>query len=177
MHTVIYALVPAKNQKEALSKADGVFERLTGDNRPFDYHQMFDTEGTSVSGKGRWGNIPAARKVSSAAGTKMLQEAWGYTQQEFNDNLDHIRNAMKYTNAEIMNECPTGVARGQDNPLMLVRHRLYNCGQYEGSNIWLYDSDGSGIRTQRELDNVINNYGHPLPDGEELWIVPADVHF
>jgi hypothetical protein len=41
---------------------------------------------------------------------------------------------------------------------------------YDGQTVFLYNEYANGIRHREQLDRV-------LEESEELWIVPADVHF
>ena len=64
MHMVIYSLVEASTEDEALSTEKTMFDRLVGADphagAVFDYHVTFNEEDTSVAGKARWGDLPAA---------------------------------------------------------------------------------------------------------------------
>jgi len=55
MHMVIYALIEASTENEALSTGKTVFDRLVGTEphacAVFDYYVCFDEEDTSVAGK------------------------------------------------------------------------------------------------------------------------------
>lgn len=185
MHMVIRAIVYAKSRKKALGLATGIFEQLTGDDRPFDYFTMFDNPGSSVSGKGRWGEMPACSKASSREGGKMISEGWDATVKEFNDAMKEIREALAcYTDEEIMEEKSDKPAK-DGLILSLIRHKMYQVGQYSGSSYWLYDQDGSAIRDKGHLDNVMNKWAcldesrtseNPYKD-LDIWVVPADVHF
>jgi len=52
----------------------------------------------------------------------------------------------------------------------LARHAFHQVGAYDGPSVFLYDEHGSAIRHRGQLDRI-------LEESEELWIVPADVHF
>ncbi len=52
----------------------------------------------------------------------------------------------------------------------LIRHACHQLGAYEGSSIFLYDEFGGGIRYRDRLDTILDG-------SDDLWIVPADVHF
>jgi len=178
MHMVIRAVVLAANPNEALDKARTAFEQLTENQNPFDYFTMFDEEGSSVSGKGRYGAVKPCLRIATKAGKAMLDEGMAATKEYFLENLARIKAAItRYTPAELFEEAPA-VKPDQDAlDLTLFKHYCYQVGKYGGGSIWLYDSDGSGIRSLRQLDNVLGNYGTPIPAGEEFYIVPADVHF
>ena len=78
MHMVIYSLVEASTEDEALSTGKTVFDRLVGADphagAVFDYHVTFDEEDTSVAGKARWGELPTAAPVDSNDGQKLLEK-------------------------------------------------------------------------------------------------------
>lgn len=170
MHTVIYAIVPATDKKEALGEAKTVFERLTENQNPFDYYSMFNTEGSQVSGKGRWGNIPAALSCDTPAGKKMVEKAWKFQHDSFIESIQKIRKILDNFNDEeiFSGEMFKTAADIGETPTMF-RYRCHCLGQYEGSDIWLYDSEGSGITDKSYLDTILKE--------KNMWIVPADVHF
>ena len=59
-----------------------------------------------------------------------------------------------------------GIMRDED----LARHAFPQIGAYDGPSVSLYNEHGSGIRHQGQLDRI-------LDESDDLWIVPADVHF
>jgi len=160
---VIYALVEASRENEALARGRTVFNRLVGTEphscAVFDYFVTFDEEDTSVAGKARWGELPTAAPVDSDDGQDMLERGWEATKEEFERNLDRVREALdELSDEEIM--------RDED----LTRHAFHQVGAYDGPTISLYNEYANGIRHREQLDRV-------LEESEELWIVPADVHF
>jgi len=62
MHMVIYTLVEASTEDDALATGKTVFDRLVGAvphaGAVFDYYVTFDEEETSVAGSVRWGDLP-----------------------------------------------------------------------------------------------------------------------
>jgi len=52
----------------------------------------------------------------------------------------------------------------------LTRHAFHQVGAYDGPSIFLYDEHGCGIRHRDQLDRIID-------ESDDLWVVPADVHF
>ena len=172
MHMIIQVILPASNKEEALDMAKPVFDGITGEGKPFDYYQTFDEPGTVVSGKGRYGAVPAVLKVSTKAGMKMVNQGFAATRGEFLHNIARIRKSLiKYTDEQLFGE---GEITNTDLDLTLARHNMYNAGKYDGSSVWQYDQWGSGIRTPRELKSAMNV---ELKKGESLYVVPADVHF
>lgn len=174
MHMVIRIIVPANSKESALDKAKSILEDMSGEGKDFDYYQTFDTEGTPCSGKGRYGAVPAVLKVKTKAGLAMVADGLDATKREFMDNLARIRAGLqKHTDEEIFNE--SNASGEPDTDLFLVRHAMYNAGKYGGSSCWLYDQYGSGIRHQKDLDRALETKG--IATDEELYVVPADVHF
>lgn len=163
MHMVIYALVEESTHDDALATGKTVFDRLVGADphagAVFDYHVTFDEEDTSVAGKARWGELPTAAPVDSDDGQDLLERGWEATKEEFERNLERVREALdELSDEEIM--------RDED----LARHAFHQVGAYDGPTIFLYNEYANGIRHREQLDRV-------LEESEELWIVPADVHF
>ncbi|QKY18787.1 hypothetical protein [Halorubrum sp. CBA1229] len=163
MHMVIYALVEESTHDDALATGKTVFNRLVGADphagAVFDYHVTFDEEDTSVAGKARWDELPTAAPVDSDDGQDLLERGWEATKEEFERNLDRVREALdELSDEEIM--------RDED----LARHAFHQVGAYDGPTIFLYNEYANGIRHREQLDRV-------LEESEELWIVPADVHF
>jgi len=163
MHMVIYALVEESTHDDALATGKTVFDRLVGADphagAVFDYHVTFDEEDTSVAGTARWGELPTAAPVDSDDGQELLERGWEATKEEFERNLDRVKEAIgELSDEEIM--------RDED----LARHAFHQVGAYDGPTIFLYTEHGTGIRHRGQLDRL-------LEESEEIWIVPADVHF
>lgn len=163
MHMVIHALVEASTHDDALATGKSVFDRLVGADphagAVFDYYVTFEEEDTSVAGKARWGELPTAAPVDSNDGQKLLEKGWEATKEEFERNLDRVKEAIEeLSDEEIM--------RDED----LARHAFHQVGAYDGPSVFLYDQHASGIRHREQLDRI-------LGESEELWVVPADVHF
>src|SRR6056297_3064460 len=107
MHMVIYALVEASTENEALAAGKTVFNRLVGAEphscAVFDYFVTFDEEDTSVAGKARWGELPTAAPVDSDDGQDLLERGWEAMKEEFERNLDRVKEAIdELSDEEIM---------------------------------------------------------------------------
>lgn len=163
MHILIYALVEASHQNEALAASKSAFDRLTSAKPDcasvFDYYVTFDEDGTIVAGRARWGELPVVAPINSDKGQQLLDRGWQAIEQEFQRNLDRIKEGLEEHSDE-------AIMRDED----LIRHACYQLGAYEGSSILLYDEFGGGIRDRDRLDAI-------LDDSDDLWIIPADVHF
>lgn len=163
MHKLIYALVEASTADEALVAGKDVFQQLVGadphSRAVFDYYVTFEKSDTTVAGKARWGDLPTAAPINSEDGQELLDRGWEATEAEFERNLERVKEALEeYSDEEIMRD------EG------LARHAFHQVGAYEGPTIALYDEHATGIRHREQLDRL-------LEDSENLWIVPADVHF
>ncbi|WP_458209871.1 hypothetical protein [Haladaptatus sp. NG-SE-30] len=163
MHQLIYALVEAPTTDDALASGKATFDRLVGagpDNAAvFDYYVAFDEESSTVAGKARWGELPVVAPVDSADGEELVERGWTATRQEFERNLDRVRTAVnEFSTDELMHDTE------------LARHACYNLGAYRGPSLFLYDAFGGAIRHRGQLDRV-------LAADEQLWIIPADVHY
>jgi hypothetical protein len=160
---VIYALVEASTHNDALATGKTVFDRLVGadphSSAVFDYYVCFDEENTTVAGKARWGDLPAAAPVDSDDGQDLLDQGWEATKEEFERNLERVKEAIdELSDEEIMRD---------EN---LSRHAFHQVGAYDGPSVFLYDQHATGIWHRGQLDRL-------LEESEDLWIVPADVHF
>jgi len=162
MHMVIYSLVEASTEDEALSTGKTVFDRLVGADprwRRLRLPRDVRRGGYVRCGKARWGELPTAAPVNSDDGQDLLERGWKATKEEFERNLDRVKEAIdELSDEEIM--------RDED----LARHAFHQVGAYDGPAIFLYTEHGTGIRHRGQLDRL-------LEESEELWIVPADVHF
>jgi hypothetical protein len=160
---VIYAPVEASTHDDALATGKTVFDRLVGADpyscAVFDYYVCFDEEDMSVAGKARWGNLPTAAPVNSDDGQDLLKRGWEATKEEFERNLGRVKEALD----ELSDEA---IMRDED----LARHAFHQVGAHNGPTIFLYNQHANGIRHREQLDRL-------LEESEELWIVPADVHY
>ena len=159
---VIYTLVEASTEEDALVAGKTVFGRLIGADphadAVFDYYVTFDEVRAGV-GMDRWGDLPVAAPVESGEGRELLERGWQATKREFERNLDRVRSALNdLSDEEIM--------RNED----LARHAFHEVGAYDGPSIYLYDHHGNGILHRDQLDRILDEH-------DDLWIVPADVHF
>lgn len=163
MHQIIYALVEASTEDDALVKGKATFDRLVGaelEATPvFDYYMTFDNDSSTVAGKARWGEMPVVAPVESDDGEALLERGWEATKDEFERNLDRV--------SELVEELTTDELMHNKG---LARNACHNLGAYRGPSLFLYDESGSGIRHREQLDGVLDS-------DEQLWILPADVHY
>ena len=163
MHIVIYALVEESTHDDALATGKAVFDRLVGADAHagavFDYYVTFDDDETTVTGTARWGGLPVAAPVDSNEGKELLERGWEATEDEFQRNLNRVKEALNDLSDE-------AIMRDED----LARHAFHQVGAYDGPSVFLYDEHGSGIRHRGQLDRI-------LDESDDLWIVPADIHY
>jgi len=118
---VIYALEEPSTEDEALAAGKAVFDRLVGGEphscAVFGYFVTFDEENTTVAGKTRWGNLPTAAPINSEEGCEFLNRAWNGTKEEFQRNLNRVKEALD----ELSDEA---IMRDED----LARHAFHQVG-------------------------------------------------
>ncbi|MFC6799562.1 hypothetical protein [Haladaptatus sp. DYSN1] len=149
MHMVIYTLVEASTHNDALATGKTVFDRLVGadphSSAVFDYYVTFDEEDTTVAGKARWGDLPAAAPVGSDDGQDLLDQGWEATKEEFERNLERVKEAIdELSDEEIM--------RDED----LARHAFHQVGAYDSDTFTVdfeadYESGDLTITVERTL--------------------------
>jgi hypothetical protein len=103
--------------------------------------------------------LPTAAPVDSNDGQELLEKGWEATKEEFERNLDRVKDAIEDLSDE-------QIMRDED----LARHAFHQVGAYDGPSVFMYDEHANGIRHRAQLDRI-------LDESEDLWIVPADVHF
>ena len=199
MHMVIRAIVYSENEEEALDKAEGVFEGLCGDGKVFDYYTMFmENDNSSVSGKARFGGLPAVARADSPEGKHLIDEGMQFTRDEFMRGIKEVREALAMlTDEELFTEelgpsaiaakafieANGGVFSFAFSPGM-VKYMMRKCGGDEGPDVYLYNGEAEGITTPKLLERVLNKWeelyekrGEANPNvGLEVFVVPADVH-
>ncbi len=174
MHIIIRTIVYAENEEQAILDAELVFDKICGEGKPFDYFTMFRPEDESpVSGKTRWGNIPPVCEAESEEGKKLIEEGITATRESFMEAVEKVRNTINhYTNEQLLEENP--------DMFQLYCNAL---GQYRGSEVYLYDFEGEGIKTKQGLQNALNKYSSLYKEKEnpyknkKVYVVPADAHF
>jgi hypothetical protein len=193
MHVTISAIVYAVNAEDAIRVAENIFDDLTSEGGPFDYHTLLDDQN----------NTHAIYLADSPEGKRLIEEGWEASRDEFLKNIEHLRFVFNhFTNEEILeNLCvPNDIESANEEtkefyaPLAmklktlpeekirpvqsLVKYRLSSTGSYKGPSWWLYDSDGEAIRDSQHLDDALNKWP-TLGDYKKLntYVVPADIHF
>lgn len=158
----IYAIVEASSEENALDQATEVFEPLIGEKREpgtvFDGLQLYtqtDNEDVRQSGSE---DLPAAAPVDSDVGHEMLERGWEATMEKFERTLDEAEDALENLSVE-------EIQQNKDS----ARQTFHRLSATEGPMIFLYHRQG-GIRDRQQLEKL-------LDDSDDLWIVPANVHY
>jgi hypothetical protein len=181
---VILAVVPAEDKDEAIEKGQAVFEKLSGEGKPFDYFQMFGTpdDRYETAGSGRWGKLPTALRANTKQGKELIVGGMQATKREFIRHLDHLKKGIAtFTPAELLDDYASIKREGQFADM--VTYHAMKLGETTGSAVWLYTEDGEGIRGKTRLRRVLHDTyeldkhkGCKLFAHENIWVVPADVH-
>ncbi len=197
MHQVIRIICYADTSEEARGKAENILNRLCGeDGQPFDYGTFFDEE-SSASGKSRWGNLTPVCLADSKEGKKLIDDGMKATKNSFMETIKSIREMINfYSDEELFDgelkdtkkKIIFSLEDKKDENLNKLSMFKYFCsclGQYEGTEIFLYDDDGEGIDNSKHLKNVLNKWktiyedeGKENPNKDKkAWVIPCDVHY
>lgn len=167
MHMMIYVIVHAPTQDEALMEAEWVIEDLCVNPQGFDWYNTFAEE----RARKRWGGeFPTAAAAASAIGQEWIAEGLKFTQETFRENLQRVRTVLAHTSDAALVTWAQGLGT---TSLAYFRYICYQLGLSLGSHIWLYDQNGQGILTAEQLTAALK----PATKGLKAWVVPADVHF
>ena len=168
MHMIIRNIVYANSGSEAISKARNNMDNLCEGQYPFDYYDTFDNGGTSY-----WGDrLQPVSEISTAEGRKLVVDGWRNTLRDMRYHLQEIRKITENkSDLEIIQSL-------KENHL---QHHYYSIGMYQGSGVWMYDTDGEGIKSRNHLNNALTKWGGIDITEEErdqkVFVVPADVHY
>ena len=182
MHQLIKIIVYAKNEEDAVLNTENILDRICGDGKAFDYGSVLDEDGEKS-----WG-VEKVSLANSKEGKRLIDEGMKDTKEDFMENIKAIRKLIeKYSDDEIFEEEEDLSKRDLRKAILdklenkkqeynAWRYYFYKLGQYEGSNIYLYDNDGSGIRNFKHLKDVLNKWGSKDYQDLEIFVVCCDVH-
>lgn len=162
---------------------------------PFDYGTFFDEDKGSGFGKARWGNLPPVVLADSKEGQKLIGDGMKYTKDTFLEKIKEVRGMIDfYSDEELFEEEVIDTKKkilnslNDKKELYDIDFFKYLCsvlGEYSGSNIYLYGDEGSGIRNEKDLKNVLGKW-KSLYEGEGkenpyknkgIYVIPVDVHY
>jgi len=147
-----------------------VFDRLVGadphSSAVFDYYVSFDEENTTVAGKARWGDLPAASPLTRTMDGTYSTKG-GKRRKKSSSAIERVKEAIDELSDEIMRD---------EN---LSRHAFHQVGAYDqGPFGRSFDrAIGVPVRSARDRHPPSWTAGSTPRREKNLWIVPADVHF
>lgn len=159
MHMIIRAIVYAKDIAQAKSKAESIFRRMSGEGQEFDYYNLF----SNPYAEQRWGKKDTVYLADSKEGKELIEEGMKATEADFKIHISKVRAILR------RNKVPSKLMKKSD-----FRYHCHCIGEYRGSDVWLYDDDGEGIRDREHLRLVLTSWNE---NRENIYVVPADVHF
>lgn len=174
MHQCIRLIVYADKEEEAGECAEKILFRLCGDYLPFDYGEILE--------KNNHWNVPSICLANSKEGKKLLDDGMRYYKNNFLDALKKVRVCLEnYSDEEIFEEKPKQDLRqeiidkleGGSTRNCLWKYYFYQVGKYAGSDIFVYDFEGEGIRDSEHLKDALYKWN----EGKTVWVVCCDVHF
>ena len=165
---------------------------MVGENKPFDYGSFFDEENATS----RWGKLPVVCLADSKEGKKLIKDGMDVTKKSFKEDIKKVRELINFYSDEELFEGKTIDLKKQilenleNKPITkhisMFKYYCHSLGEYQGSSIWLYDNDGSGIRDSKNLKNILNKWEYIYKDKKEgknpyknlkVFIIPCDVHY
>ena len=164
MHMIIRNIVYANTKGEALGKAKNNMDYLCEGQYPFDYYDTFDNGGTSY-----WGDrLQPVSEISTAEGRKLVVDGWRNTLRDMRWHLQEIRKITENkSDLEIIQSLKSSY----------LQYHYKSVGDYRGAGVWMYDSDGEGIKSRSHLNNVLNKWDAKNLQDQKVFVVPADVHY
>lgn len=167
MHQLIYGLVQSGSGDGALEDAKNRVFPMVVDAGDFDYFVTFDVDGRGVAGEDRWGDLPVAAPVEEERGQELVDRGWDATVSEYERSFDRIQ--------EFLNDHDVEDFWNNRNVHREYSLDFHKVGEYHGSSTFLYDEYGQGIRHRDTLDQLLEE--SKTGEEEELYVVPADVHY
>lgn len=159
-HTIIYAIVDAQSEDDALRAARAAFDRLTGTipgrKRVFEYCLTLDE--VHADHPMREDGLPRAARVDGEPGRSLLGTAWATTVRQTNDEVERVRAVFESHDAR-------AIRRGDGQ----TRQALARLGAPESPTTTLYDANGLGLIRRERVVEIVTSYTTP-------WIVPGDAH-
>jgi hypothetical protein len=155
----IYAIISAPTRDDALTRAqESAFDRLVGatcdSTRKFGYYKTVKEDADLFPTMADGDDLPAAARLSSDPGQKLLARGWNATKTAFENNITEAREALaEQSDEEIMTDTK-------------LRSCFAALGAHAGRWVHLYDEYGNGIRTPEE-------FVWACKDLEQPWVVPA----
>lgn len=166
MHMLIVAIVYADDEKDALEQGNMVFEGLV-EHQDFDSYTTFDEAGAD-----RGSSVVSVALADSDKGKELIEAAIDMTRGELFLHLDTVRDLLqKYSNDEIWEE-----KEGTDSAeICRLRVALHTAGAFSGDGCWLYDCEGSGMKSASDIEWALTGSTRKNHGDLKVYVVPADV--
>ena len=165
MHMLIRVLTLGRSPDDALGRARGTLDHLVGIGKyatpVFDYYRTMNDTAARFRDHPTYGQLDPVLSLESETGKQILEEAVDAQERWFVDTLAELREKLDTLD-------PTEVMTDVD----LARFDCYRVGQFAGPSVWVYDEHGAGLRSRSAVDEYVECH-----DDDDLWIVPADVHY
>jgi|3_EtaG_2_1085321.scaffolds.fasta_scaffold84196_3 hypothetical protein len=173
MHALIGITVQADTKEEALKEAEAFFNSHLLDQYGIDYGSTHQANSYEVD---ELKSIDQAVELMDEDNGRYIGRDFAdllveITEDSFKAHMEKIRTALAEESDEAL---WSGYPNGFNS---LTRYYFHQAGAYGGGEIRLYDAEwGSGIRSQRDYDKVIERWENPS-NGVPYWIIPMDIHF
>ena len=173
MHALIGITVQADTKEEALQEAEAFFDSHLLDQYGIDYGSTHQANSYEVD---ELKSIDQAVELMDEDNGRYIGRDFAdllveITEDSFKAHMEKIRTALAEESDEAL---WSGYPNGFNS---LTRYYFHQAGAYGGGEIRLYDAEwGSGIRSQRDYDKVIERWENPS-NGVPYWIIPMDIHF
>jgi len=156
MHHLIRFVVKADDEEDAMSKARDMLDQFTQyHTNSIDYGTFFDEEGSSVSGKGRWGDRKHIHKLFSAGGAELLLHGLQVDYKEMKEAIVEVRKSLEKSDQEIYED---GMAR-------------YYFRKVHEKQWVAHDGEFADVGLINYILTEIKDLNF-----DEWWIIPCDVH-
>jgi len=168
MHMTIRVITYAETVEDGHKEAIGILQSLCENQYPFDYY-----------------NVGNTIKANSEDGKKLIENGMDRTWRDFEADMKSIREMLSIMSDEdiFKERLQPNAPKPQHFMPSLARHYFHSAGQYKGSQVWLYDPEGEGIRDRVHLANVLHKWSNqykgksnPYKD-MKIWVTPSDVHY
>lgn len=174
MHMLIYGLVHADSQVEALATAKSEIFTPLVDRGTFDSYATMDAAGRSVAAM--WEDYPIVAEADSVEGQKLIEDGWQSTVADYRESFDQVE---AFVDAHDRSDF------WEDGDVHREFHYAFHTiGEFEGTHTYLYDDAGQGIRDRDHLRMIETAYADLVDETTDnpyldrtLYVVPGVVQY
>lgn len=174
MYMLIRIIVPAKDERQAFTKAENVLNRLVDGEKFFDYYSTFDNEQTRDSFVD-WSHLPPVMLANSPEGKNFIERGWEITVEGFMEALEHVKLAVQYLSPEEITErtYPEDLPADIKKKINVLCIRVYfeELSDRPGYPKYLYH-EHEPIMSKDDLEFALKP-----EEGLNVYVIPADVHY